>query len=491
MRFRRGTTALLLCAAGLPWAVAQVQFDGDGATAQLATAPKGGFVFEERKPLPAATQEILRQVNAIRAAGATCGSRSHEPAPPLEWNGLLERTALLHTRDMVARQNMSHTGGNGSDIGQRMQREGYDWGAAGENVAAGQRSTADAIQSWLRSPGHCSNMMNKGFTDIGVSSVSSGGTYSMYHTMVLGRSSGRSTSSSSGGLGSVAGLVSAADLQNRDPKATLALVNRVRATGGTCGSKTMPPAPPLVWDERLAQVALWEAGGTQPSNAGSEGPVPGDFRGRLARVAYLAGRSATMGASGGAAPLPVVQRWLADAGICDSLLDANFKHLALAGRNTAASGQAEAWWWAAVVANSMYGDRLGATGPVDRSRTDVAVVQEVVNAQRAKGATCAGEALPPVPPITADPRVQVIAQTLGTEGGDMGKLLSAAGVPWGGASQISGFSAHGLVVAIEDFVSGSYCKEFMAPKLAHVAGYAKAVGGSAPNYWYLLLVQGR
>ncbi len=159
-----------------------------------ALAPKGGFVFdagEERKPLPPATQDILRQVNAIRAAGATCGSQRHEPAPPLEWNDILQRAALLHTRDMVARGTLSHTGADDSDIGQRMSREGYNWSNAGENIAAGQRSTAEAIQSWLRSPGHCSNMMNQRFTEIGVSSVASGGSYSMYHTMVLGRPSGR------------------------------------------------------------------------------------------------------------------------------------------------------------------------------------------------------------------------------------------------------------------------------------------------------------
>ncbi len=479
IRTRLLLTALWVLLGGTEPATGQVNLQAGGAAANPQA--KGGFLFEERKPLPPATQDILRRVNAIRAAGATCGSRVHEPAPPLEWSETLERTALLHTRDMVARQDLNHTGSDGSDIGQRMQRQGYGWSAAGENIAAGQRSTADAIASWLRSPGHCSNMMNKGFTEMGVTSLASGGSYSAYHTMVLGRPIG----------GPAGAMVAASDMQDRDPKAVLALVNRVRATGGSCGGKAMPPAPPLAWDERLMQVAQWEAGVTAGHNTGNEGPVPGDFRSRLARVGYLAGRSATMGASGGAAPLPVVQRWLADAGSCDSLLDANFKHLAVAGRNTAPNGQGEAWWWAAVVANSIVGDRLGATGPVDRSRTDVAVVQEVVNAQRAKGATCAGEVFPPVPPVTGDPRVQAIAQTLGTEGGEMGKLLSAAGVPWGGATQVSGFSAHGLVVAIEDFVSGSYCKEFMARNLAYVAGYAKAVGGSTPNYWVVLLVQGR
>jgi uncharacterized protein YkwD len=37
----------------------------------------------------------------------------------------------------------------------------------GENIASGQRTVEDAVASWLDSPGHCANIMNPAFTDMG------------------------------------------------------------------------------------------------------------------------------------------------------------------------------------------------------------------------------------------------------------------------------------------------------------------------------------
>jgi uncharacterized protein YkwD len=458
------------------------------ALPQAPSVAKGGFVFEERKPLPAATLEILRQVNAVRAAGAQCGSRAYEPALPLEWNEILERTALLHTRDMVARGTLSHTGGDGSDIGQRMSREGYHWSTAGENIAAGQRSTADAVQGWLRSPGHCANLMSKSFTDIGVTSLASGGTYSMYHTMVLGRSSGGAASRPGGAPGSLS--LAAVDAQNRDPQSVLALINRLRQGGGTCGNKLMPAAPPLVWDERLVRVSNWEALGSVQRRAPDD--ETGDFRGRMVQAGFMFGASEAMGHSGGAAAQPALQSWFANAAYCESFMDRKLTHVGMAGVPRATGGHSDnsRWWWSLVLANRMFGDRLAAVGPVDRRRTDVAVLSEVVNHFRARGLTCESVAMPPVPPVATDPRVDAVVAELATQGGDYGQMLRNRGVPWRGATHISGSTAYGPVVGIEDFVTGSYCKAFMSPTLTHVAGFIRRADGGKgePTGWTLLLL---
>jgi uncharacterized protein YkwD len=467
---------------------AQTALEAPSAATQRAAAPKGGFVFEERKPLPAAAQETLRQVNAIRAAGTTCGNQRYEPAPPLEWNEILERTALLHTRDMVARGNLSHTGSDGSEVGQRMSREGYGWSNAGENVAAGQPSTAAAIQGWLRSPGHCSNMMNKAYTDIGVTSVASGGTYSMYHTMVLGRSSGGTANRPGGAPGTLS--LGAIDAQNRDAQSVLALINRLRQGGGTCGNKLMPAAPPLVWDERLVRAANWEALGAVQRRAADD--ETGDFRGRMVQAGFMPGSSHVLGGSGGLAPQGALQSWLANASNCESVMDAKLTHIGMAGVPSASGSPNDnsRWWWSLVLANRMFGDRLAAVGPVDRRRTDVAVLPEVVNHYRARGLTCKGEALPPVPPVATDARLDAVVLELATQGGDYGHMLRSRGVPWRGASHISGSTSYGPVVGVEDFVTGSYCKEFMSPTLTHVAGTIRRANGGtgAPNGWSILLV---
>jgi uncharacterized protein YkwD len=37
-----------------------------------------------------------------------------------------------------------------------------------ENIAMGQRTPAEAVQSWMSSPGHRANLLNSGYTRIGV-----------------------------------------------------------------------------------------------------------------------------------------------------------------------------------------------------------------------------------------------------------------------------------------------------------------------------------
>lgn len=155
--------------------------------------PKGGFVEPEKPPtappppLSAEAQDALRRINAYRAAGATCGSQRYEPAPPVAWSATLEQAALAHARDMAARREMSHRGGDGSSMSDRVGRVGYRWGSLGENVSAGYKTLTEGLEGWMKSPGHCSNIMGAQFREVGVGSAfASGDTYGWYRTMVLG-----------------------------------------------------------------------------------------------------------------------------------------------------------------------------------------------------------------------------------------------------------------------------------------------------------------
>jgi uncharacterized protein YkwD len=133
--------------------------------------------------------ELLDRVNAYRAAGASCGSKgSFPPASALVWNAPLTQASLRHSDDMVAAQYFSHTGSDGSSVGQRATEAGYVWHALGENIAAGQGSVAAVMSSWMASPGHCANIMQARFRDLGVACVkgSSANTYGTYWTMALG-----------------------------------------------------------------------------------------------------------------------------------------------------------------------------------------------------------------------------------------------------------------------------------------------------------------
>lgn len=112
-------------------------------------------------------REILKRVNDVRAKTRTCGNQSFEAAPALSWNAELGKTALAHSKDMAEKDYFSHQGRDGSQVSDRASRAGYSWQRIGENIAAGQGSAGQVMAGWLASPGHCKNIMNPDFTEMG------------------------------------------------------------------------------------------------------------------------------------------------------------------------------------------------------------------------------------------------------------------------------------------------------------------------------------
>jgi uncharacterized protein YkwD len=112
-------------------------------------------------------QEFLEAVNAARAADRLCGSTPYGPAPSVTWDDDLALAAYLHSSDMATNDFFSHTGSDGSSAGDRISSEGYSWATYGENIAVGYPSVASVMQAWLASEGHCRNIMNPAFREIG------------------------------------------------------------------------------------------------------------------------------------------------------------------------------------------------------------------------------------------------------------------------------------------------------------------------------------
>ena len=141
--------------------------------------------------LAAFATDMLARVNQYRAAGASCGVHgAFAAAPALAWNLALSQSADAHSRDMVANNFFSHTGSSGSSAGQRISAAGYNWSGYGENIAAGQAGINEVVDGWMASDGHCANIMNAAFADIGVACVpgTASTTYRSYWTMDLGKS---------------------------------------------------------------------------------------------------------------------------------------------------------------------------------------------------------------------------------------------------------------------------------------------------------------
>jgi len=110
---------------------------------------------------------FLAAVNEARSVNQVCGITPYGPAPPVSWSENLAMAAYLHSEDMALNNFFSHTGSDGSSAGQRISRQGYPWRTYGENIAVGYPMVSSVIQGWLGSEGHCRNMMNPAFKEIG------------------------------------------------------------------------------------------------------------------------------------------------------------------------------------------------------------------------------------------------------------------------------------------------------------------------------------
>ncbi len=89
--------------------------------------------------------------------------------PPLRFSPQLGQAAQLHAEDMARNNFNSHTGSDGSSVGDRAQRTNYQFSYIGENIhfASPDSSPASAVRSWMKSPGHRANILSPDFTEIG------------------------------------------------------------------------------------------------------------------------------------------------------------------------------------------------------------------------------------------------------------------------------------------------------------------------------------
>lgn len=143
-----------LCLLVLPAAVPQ------------AASPRS-FPAPVHPPIEAWKQEMLDQVNRIRAEGCRCGRKSMPPAKPLSWNSRLEKAAQGHADDMALHHFFEHRGHRGTNPGDRLEKAGYDWSAYAENIAWGTESVRETVLGWKTSPGHCRNIMSDAYTEMG------------------------------------------------------------------------------------------------------------------------------------------------------------------------------------------------------------------------------------------------------------------------------------------------------------------------------------
>ncbi len=83
-------------------------------------------------------------------------------------NVSLNTAAEGHSEGQAFAGSIFHIAPDGTNPGDRIASTGYQFSTWGENVAAGFRTPETVMGAWMSSPGHCRNILNPGFTELGV-----------------------------------------------------------------------------------------------------------------------------------------------------------------------------------------------------------------------------------------------------------------------------------------------------------------------------------
>lgn len=102
--------------------------------------------------------------------------RQTNSAPTLAVNPVLEQAAQLKANDMAQKSYFSHTSPAGVTPWYWLDRVGYRYQSAGENLAVDFLDASDVHTAWMNSPGHRANILNGVFTEIGIATARG-----MYH----------------------------------------------------------------------------------------------------------------------------------------------------------------------------------------------------------------------------------------------------------------------------------------------------------------------
>lgn len=114
-----------------------------------------------------AGQQLLEMVNAARNQPRQCGTQTFAATTPLAWNAQLAGAADSHARNMANNNFFDHLDRDGRTPGDRAELAGYVAQQIGENIAAGLDTPRKVVDGWLASPGHCANLMNPQFRELG------------------------------------------------------------------------------------------------------------------------------------------------------------------------------------------------------------------------------------------------------------------------------------------------------------------------------------
>lgn len=127
-----------------------VTVGGSGSAKGISVSSKGAQTAEDTDSF---VDEVIRLVNEERESVGV---------PALEKSDSLCKSADVRAGEISVK--FSHTRPDGTDCFTAVSGKGYK----GENIAKGYTTPEEVMTGWMNSPGHMENILDQGFTQIGV-----------------------------------------------------------------------------------------------------------------------------------------------------------------------------------------------------------------------------------------------------------------------------------------------------------------------------------
>jgi len=126
---------------------------------QTVNIPKAASAPSDSTDIKSLETEVILLVNVERAKVGQ---------PALVENSELSRVARIKSEDFVKNNYFSHTSPTYGSPFEMIKSFGITFTSAGENIASGQKTAAEVMNSWMNSSGHKANILNSTYNQIGV-----------------------------------------------------------------------------------------------------------------------------------------------------------------------------------------------------------------------------------------------------------------------------------------------------------------------------------
>jgi len=153
----------LLLAVGLPMIVA---FPSAASTRRHVRHTKHHARSSSSARCAGADARVGQASSKLLRSAVVClinRERAVHHLPALHASPLLNRSAQGWTNVMVSSDQFTH----GANFASRISAVGYTWRSAGENIATGFSTPRAVVHAWMGSTGHCENILNPSFRNVG------------------------------------------------------------------------------------------------------------------------------------------------------------------------------------------------------------------------------------------------------------------------------------------------------------------------------------